>query len=391
MLADVEGEPGALPLLSHALYESWAHRDGRVLTFAGYRAAGGVRGAIAHTAEEVFTGCSPGEQALMRELLLRLTELGEGTEDTRRRVSVTELHPGGASNAAAAAVLEKLAGSRLLVVDDSSAEIAHEALIREWPRLRGWLNEDREGLRVLRQLALAAGSWEENGRDDAYLHRGARLEAVLERVGDRQQLASVEREFLQASRDAQEHELVGAQRRARRLRALLAVVAVALVAAVIAGAFALVQRGSARHTATVAQAGRLAAQSREVAGQRPDLGLLLALEADRVDDSVDSRSALLGALEQGSRIGAWLQGFEWPVNATAFSPDGQLLATVTQEGTTLWDTTTWRPVGAPLHSAQGASEDADFSPDGRTLAIAGGERTRRVVGCADEDATPRTD
>ena len=100
--------------------------------------------------------------------------------------------------------------------------------------------------------------------------------------------------------------------------------------ALIAGAFALVQRGHARHSATVAQAGRLAAQSREVAAKHPDLALLLALEAGRLDDSVDSRGALLGALERGSRIRAWLQGFDSPVNADAFSPDGKLLATVTQ-------------------------------------------------------------
>ena len=95
MLADVEGEPGALPLLSHALYESWARRDGRVLTLAGYRAAGGVRGAIAHTAEEVFVGCSEQEQVLMRRMFLQLTELGETTEDTRRRVPLAELIPEG--------------------------------------------------------------------------------------------------------------------------------------------------------------------------------------------------------------------------------------------------------------------------------------------------------
>ena len=92
---DVEGEPGALPLLSHALYESWARREGRVLTTAGYRAAGGVRGAIAHTAEEVFLGCSELEQALMRSMLLRLTELGDATEDSRRRVPLSELIPDG--------------------------------------------------------------------------------------------------------------------------------------------------------------------------------------------------------------------------------------------------------------------------------------------------------
>ena len=320
MLADVEGEPGALPLLSHALYESWARRDGRVLTRAGYRAAGGVRGAIAHTAEEVFLGCSEQEQALMRRMLLRLTELGEATEDTRRRVPLAELIPEGEGAGEATAVLERLAGSRLLVVGDDSAEIAHEALIREWPRLRGWLAEDREELRALRQLTTAARSWDEAGRDEADLYRGPRLAAAVELAGEERQLSRAERDFLEASRDAQERELESARRRARRLRGLLAAVAAALVAALIAGAFALVQRGSARRSAVVAQAGRLAAQSREAAAQHPDLALLLALEAGRLDDSVDSRGALLGALEHGSRIRTWLQGFDSPVNAHGVQP-----------------------------------------------------------------------
>ena len=260
-----------------------------------------------------------------------------------------------------------------MVVDGGSAEIAHEALIREWPRLRGWLAEDRDELRARRQLATAARSWEENGRDDADLYRGTRLAAAVERIADERQLSSVEREFVEASRDAEERELRSAQRRARRLRALLAVVAAALVVAVIAGSFALVQRGSARRTATVAQAGRLAAESREVAAQHPDLGLLLALEAGRIDDSVDTRGALLGALEHGSRIHAWLQGFDSPVVATAFNPGGTLVATTTIKEARLYDTHTWKPVGLPLRSSQGGYSGVDFSPDGRTLAVAGGE------------------
>ncbi len=231
-----------------------------------------------------------------------------------------------------------------------------------------------------RALAASARSWEESGRDDADLYRGARLEAALERTGDQRLLSRVEREFLEASRDAQERELVGAQRRARRLRTLLAVVAAALVVAVAAGAFALVQRGSARHTATVAQAGRLAAQSREVAAQHPDLGVLLALEAGRLDDSVDSRGALVGALEHGSRIRAWLRGFDSPANATAFSPDGRLLATATLEGTTLWDTSTWLPVRAAAGIAAGWLAGRGLQP-GRANAGDGGRRgQRRTVG-----------
>ena len=369
VLADVEGEPGALPLLSHALYESWARRDGRVLTRAGYREAGGVRGAIANTAEQVFLGCTEREQALMRQMLLALTELGEATEDTRRRVPLPELVGGSDQEA----VLERLANARLLVVGDDSVEVAHEALIREWPRLRGWLAEDRDELRARRQLTAAARSWEQAGRNEGDLYRGPRLAAAAELVGTAQPLSVVERDFLEASGDAQERELANARRRARRLRVLLAAVAAALVAAVVAGSFALVQRGSARRSATVAEAGRLAAQSREVAAEHPDLGLLLALEAGRLDDSIDTRGALLGALQHGSRIRAWLGGFDAPVNGAAFSPDGRLLATVTLDGTTLWDTATWRQLGPLLRSPQGRTEGLAFSPDGRTLAITGGE------------------
>ena len=370
VLADVEGEPGALPLLSHALYESWVRRDGRLLTRAGYLAAGGVRGAIAHTAEQVFVACSEQEQALMRGMFLRLTDLGEATEGTRRRAPLAELIPEGAGEEAAA-VVERLAGARLLVVGDDSAEIAHEALIREWPRLRGWLAEDREELQMLRHLTIAARSWNEAGRADADLYRGPRLATAAE-LADERQLSRDEREFLEASRDAQARELSSARRRTRRLRVLLTAVVAALVVALVAGSFAVAQRGRARHSAVVAQSGRLAAQSREVAAKHPDLGLLLALEAGGLDDSVDSRGALLGALEHGSRIHAWLQGLDSPLVATAFSPDGKLLATVTSlDGTMLWNTATWKPVGPPLRSSQGGWEGVDFSPDGRTLAIAG--------------------
>src|SRR5215217_7276871 len=353
--------------------ETWARRDGRALTLDGYRDAGGVRGAIARTAEECFEGATEAEQRLLRRTFLRLTEPGEGTEDTRRRVPLQELAAAPETAAAMDALLDELVQARLVTVDEGTAQVAHEALIREWPRLRGWLDEDRESLRVQRHLTRSAQAWEAMGRDPGELYRGARLAAALEWAGEGAELSAEEREFLAASRAEQERELREVRRRARRLRGMLAGVAVALIIAVLAGAVAVVQRGRARHSATVAQAGRLAAQSRQAAPKHPDLALLLSLEADRLDDSVDSRGALLGALEQGSRIRAWLQGFDSYVNATAFSPDGRLLATVTQRGTKLWDTSTWRPFGPSLRSSQGEGEGVDFSPDGRTLAIAGGE------------------
>jgi len=372
VLRDATGEPGALPLLSHALMETWARRDGRTLTLAGYQDAGGVPGAIARTAEEIYDRCTDDERRLLRPVFLRLTDLGEGTEDTRRRVPLSELAPRPESQTAVARLIDTLANARLLTLDASTAQVAHEALIREWPRLRGWLNEDREGLIVHRHITHSAHGWEAAGRDPGELYRGARLAAALDWAVGSVDLTGEERAFLEASAAAHEHELSEARRRARRLRALLAGVGTLLVLALAAGLLALLQRQHARRSATLAQAGRLAAQSREVAGAHPDLGLLLALEAERLHSSVDTLGALLGSIEHGSRIRAWLQEFDSPVNATAFSPDGKLLATATWDGTTLWDTATWRPVGPPLRSSQGGWEGVDFSPDGRTLAITGG-------------------
>jgi WD40 repeat protein/class 3 adenylate cyclase/energy-coupling factor transporter ATP-binding protein EcfA2 len=375
ILRDVVGRPGALPLLSHSLLETWKHRSGRMLTLIGYLQSGGVQGAIAQTAETVYRDAlSAEQQALARNAFLRLTELGEGTEDTRRRVSIVELVPRPEQEAEVHEVLRTLADARLVTIGERTVEVAHEALIRHWPTLRAWLNEDREGRLLHRRLTESAQEWERLDRDPGTLFRGSRLATTGDwATAHDPELNELEREFLTASRQASEREAERQRRGNRRLRILLAGVAAALVAALIAGSFAVVQRGRARHSATVAQAGRLAAQSREVAAKHPDLALLLSLEALRLDDSVDSRGTLLGALEHGSQIRAWLQGFHTPVEATAFSPDGKLLASVTLDGTTLWDTATWRPVGPPLRSSQGGWQGVDFSPDGRTLAIAGGK------------------
>jgi WD40 repeat protein/class 3 adenylate cyclase/energy-coupling factor transporter ATP-binding protein EcfA2/predicted Ser/Thr protein kinase len=372
VIRDAAGEPGSLPLLSHALMETWARRDGRTMTLAGYRDAGGVRGAIARTAEESFENASAGERRLLRRAFLRMTEPGEGTEDTRRRVPLQELVAGPGTAAAMDGLLDKLVQARLVTVDEGTVQLAHEALIREWPRLRGWLDEDRESLRVHRHLTRSTQAWEAMGREPGELYRGARLAAALEWAGEGTELSAEERAFLDASRAEHERELHEVRRRARRLRTMLATAVVGLVLAIVAGVLAFVQRGHARRSAVVAQAGRLAAQSREVAGKHPDLALLLALEAGRRDNSIDTRGALLGALEHGSQIRVWLQGFDSPVIASAFNPSGTLLATTTIEATTLWNTATWKPVGPPLRSSQGGWEEGvDFSPDGRTLAIAG--------------------
>jgi len=175
ILRDIGDEPGALPLLSHALLETWKRRAGHRLTLKGYADAGGVHGAIAHTAENVYQNLSMDEQIIARNLFLRLTELGEGTEDTRRRASFDELMSHTENAAEVRAVMNILAEARLITLGEDTAEVAHEALIREWPTLREWLNQDREGLQLHRHLTEATHEWEVLDREISVLYRGSRL------------------------------------------------------------------------------------------------------------------------------------------------------------------------------------------------------------------------
>jgi WD40 repeat protein/transcriptional regulator with XRE-family HTH domain len=213
-------EPGALPLLSHALLATWERRQGRLFTLDGYRASGGVQGAIAETAESVFADhLNQEQQKLAHDVFLRLTELGEGTEDTRRRAALNELVRQTGEAAPLRAVLNILAEARLVTLNEDSAEVAHEALIREWQRLRDWLNEDREGLKLHRHLTETVREWESRGRDVSELYRGARLAHArewMETHGDR--LNQSERDFLVASVEQEQHEAL--EREAQRQREL---------------------------------------------------------------------------------------------------------------------------------------------------------------------------
>jgi WD40 repeat protein len=213
-------EPGALPLLSHALLETWQRRRGHTLTLSGYGAAGGVRGAIAETAEAVFHDqLSPAQRIIARDIFLRLTELsaGEAVPDTRRRVNLPELLSHAADAPAVREVLTLLADARLITTEQDAAEVAHEALIREWPTLREWLREDRDGLRLHRRLTEAAQEWERAGRDEGQLYRGARLAQAVEWAqAHPAELNTLEREFVEASQALAQRE--AAEREAQRQR-----------------------------------------------------------------------------------------------------------------------------------------------------------------------------
>lgn len=227
MLDDVGDEPGALPLLSHALLETWQRRRGRTMTLSGYKESGGVRGAIAKTAETVFRQrLTPAQQPIARMIFMRLTELGESvdseTPDTRRRALFSELITRATDAPTLEAVLNILVDSRLVMTDIippgevKVVEVCHEALIREWPTLRDWLNQDRQGLIRHRQLTADVNDWLNLNRDPGALYRGAKLEQALAWTADPPDpLSVVETEFLDAGRAAVEEEARRAERLAR--------------------------------------------------------------------------------------------------------------------------------------------------------------------------------
>jgi len=255
IVRDAGEEPGVLPLLSHALLETWRLRRSKRLSLASYVAAGGLHGAIARTAERVHAELTEPECGIARRLLLRLIVPGEGTEDCCQTVARAELE--GAGPEQAGEVLERLARARLVTVDEGGVRIAHEALIRRWPRLREWLAEDREGLCVRRKLAEAARAWDEVGREAAALYRGTRLATARERVGG-EALPALERDFLSASTAAEAAEHEAAERRTRRLRLLAAALAALLLVTAGAGLTAWDQRQDAVSRQLAAEATAMA-------------------------------------------------------------------------------------------------------------------------------------
>jgi len=368
LVVEVVDEPGALPLLSTALVELWERRDGRSMRIASYEETGGVRGAIGRLADDTYSHFSPEQRLVARGVMLRLAGLGEGDSVVRRRVPLGEFSGGDED---VAGVLDRLTERRLLTVSDGSVEVSHEALLREWPRLREWLDEDRDGSRLRQHLITSAREWADADRDTSELYRGARLASALDwTAGHEQDLNELERDFLHESRLASEREADRQRRANRRLRGLLMGVGVFLVIALVAGTLALVQRGRANQAATVALSQSLG--SRGVIEPRLDRGLLLAREAVNLDVSEQTRSSLLATvLRAPAAVGVFYGGDTGrrPLSI-ALSPDGTTLAVgYNVRDLDLYDTASFT-LRTTVHD--GVASDGGpvaFSPDGSMLAV----------------------
>jgi WD40 repeat protein/transcriptional regulator with XRE-family HTH domain len=403
LLHDVGREPGALPLLSHALFETWQRRRGRSMTFSGYASSGGVRGAIAETAETVFTDqFTREERVVARRIFLRLTELNDetSTADTRRRAKFSELILKPEEASVTHAVLKALADARLIVTSEDSAEVAHEALIREWPTLRGWLEENREDLRLHRQLTEVAQEWNAMEHSADILYRGARLAQVREWASThRDEMNELECDFLNASIELSERETQA--REEQRQRELEATRKLAESerqraeeqtksaqhlrkrAVYLTGAFgtALIMAFAAFFFGRQAQIASRLATSRELAAASitslevdPERSILLALEALQTRYTIEAEDALHRAI-QTSRIQRVVQAHgPGATMLVSLSPDGKQFVTATTDGSVkTWD------MGRGKQLLRFDGLYATYSPNGKQLAIVTPERIVRII------------
>ena len=410
ILDDVRQQPGALPLLQYALRELWQRQQGRVLTLRGYRETGGVAGALAKRADAIYQGMSDAQQKVARSTLLQLTQPQEGMDATRRRATLRQLVPSEAQRPLVEQVIQQLVAARLLTTDrqanDEWVDVAHESLIRNWDTLHQWVEEDRDGLRLLHKLQDAAQEWTDRGQMDDELWGGARLAQALEWQPQHEDMLSEDvRAFVaacisrrdrqeQAERARVEERLRDARRisRANRFLRIWLTVAVAIgIAAIGATLFALQQKSSADRNALEAdQQGQgrvtelLAAEALDRVDQR-DLSLLLSVEASRRlgGSSAEVKRSLLAGLTQSDGLSRFLYGpaesrTDW-VGSLAFSPDGKLLVSGADSGALMfWDASAGTLIDKPVFGQTGRIWSVAFSPDGQTLASASDDHTVRL-------------
>ena len=363
--------PGVLPMLSQALALTWENREGGQLTREGYDRAGRVAGAVEVSAEAVYAGLAEDQQAIARDVLRRMTALGDDGRPGLRPVSRAELRAGHPKQqrAEAAAVVDAFAQSRLVVLGAGTAEIAHDVLLQAWPRLRDWLEEDQSSLILYGQLAEDTARWCQDGKDSARLYRGVQLAAAREAArvwaadpGRYPALTAAEAEFLRASGRA--------GTRGRWGRRTLAGALVLLLLAALAGAGLAVR--SARNTAsqqrTVSLSERLAAQSTALEAANPVTAALLAGAAWRIAPTAQARYSLLESLAQPVR--GILAASSGAVTAMAYSPGGKTLATGYRDGTVrLWDIASHRLLSTATWG--GAALALAFTSGGKALEVAG--------------------
>jgi len=466
ILDDVQDAPGAMPLLQHALLELWYRRHGRWLNVSEYQDIGRVKRAIAGTAEKIYGQLSRLEQDQMRDIFIRLTNLdienhtGDTHRDTRRRVKFSELLTNDNEATNLNNLVQTLASARLIITSINAAsgeqelEVAHEALIRNWPRLREWLNEDRAALKVRQSFNQLAQTWDNADRLDGLLPRWSnqlaeeikllhkahfnlnKLEKAFitacESLHEREQLAEVarlhrerraekakQRALLKAKEAAEQAKIaaeksqqaaealakeekeraelaVKTTKRLQLQRVVLAIIGVIAIGMMVAAFFSAgaaqkekdaadIARNKAEEQTKRAIAQRVLSRADELSTKNPPLAMLLTLTAQNLADNLPINKTQASFLYNYMPIEKTLQGHTQEVSQVTFSPDGQLLASSSDDKTVIL----WNVESGEIHTKlEGHSKAVigiAFSPDGNTLATASFDGTVIVWNTATGD------
>lgn len=397
IIEDLHSQPGALPLLQYALTEIYARRQGNRLTLDEYLAIGGVSGALAQRASEIYSTLNTEDSELTRQAFLRMITINEDGTATRRRIDWKELLLGIQHPDKLNAVINAFSRYRLLTSDRDpvtrtpTLEIAHEALIAAWAQLKLWIEQNRFDLQKRQLLRLAVEEWKNSQRDRSYLASGARL-AEFETLLNHPIISLNPEELSYIGSSV--HQRENAARRTRIVIATLAIsTIVTLFLAVLAftsqqraeeaRAIALQERDRANAAAQVARSRELAASALSNT-ERHDLALLLAIEAARTAPTYEAMNSLLTSLQTDPFVERYLYGHTDWVRSIAYNSSGSMLVSGGGDGSIIrWSPLDGSPIGDPIAAHDGAISGVAVSSDDRLIASAGTDGVARLWDASD--------
>jgi WD40 repeat protein len=384
LVDDAAGEPGVLPFVQETLVLLWQQRQRRLLTVTAYDRLGGegrsaLTAAIAEKADATVSALTPRERAIARRILLRLVQLGEGRQDTRRQEPVVALRSSAESQSEFDTTLQHLTANRLLTLsgresDQPRVDLSHEALISGWPQLHEWIRDNRDNLRMQRAVFEDAQRWDELGRDPEALYRGARLEAAgVWADAHHDELNALEQAFVQASRT----DAAARLRRQRRTTLVLRGLSVFLLLALVAASY---QWADARSKEQVAQ--RVASRYRALEAGAYDGfhgnmafragGSVLAVTDVTSDiDEIDDAKVTLWDVDSKQVTSMVIRGADALATSVTFSPDGDRVAWAYARDRfgeiVVWDIENNELVMDPISETSGYVFDLAFTEDGKSL------------------------